>query len=133
MLLAEFGTGQVFWSMLWFFMWVIWIYMLVVVFGDIFGDRELSGWGKAGWTLFVIVLPFLGVFVYLIARGPSMAERRMEDARRADAAMRDYVRGVTADGSNGSTAAELERLVDLRDRGVIDEADFQAAKAKTLA
>ena len=71
---AEFGTGQVFWSMLWFFLWFIWIWMLIVVFSDIFRSPDLSGWGKALWTIFVIVLPYLGVFVYLIARGRKMQE-----------------------------------------------------------
>ena len=69
MIFAEFGTGQVFWSMLWFFLFFIWIWMLIVIFGDIFRSPDLSGWGKALWSIFIIVLPYLGVFVYLIARG----------------------------------------------------------------
>jgi hypothetical protein len=129
-MLAEFGTGQVFWSLLWLFMWMIWFYMLIVVFGDIFRSRDLSGWGKALWSIFVIVLPFLGIFVYLIARGPGMADRNIEEAKRADAAMRDYVQNVT---SSGSAAEEISRLADLRDKGIITEEDFQAAKAKALA
>ena len=72
---AEFGTGQVLWSMLWFFLFLIWIWLLIVVFADIFRSSDLSGWGKALWTLFIIVLPYLGVFVYLIARGGTMQER----------------------------------------------------------
>ena len=88
MLLAEFGTGQVFWSMLWFFLWFIWIWMLIVVFGDIFRSRDLSGWGKALWTIFVIFLPYLGVFVYLIARGHKMQQHAVEAAQAQDAAMR---------------------------------------------
>ena len=71
---AEFGTGQVFWSMLWFFMFFIWIWLLIIVFGDIFRSPDLSGWGKALWTIFIIVLPYLGVFVYLIARGHKMQD-----------------------------------------------------------
>ena len=81
MVLAEFGTGQVFWSMLWFFMFFIWIWLLIVVFGDIFRSDDLSGWGKALWTIFIIVLPYLGVFVYLIARGHKMQERSMKALR----------------------------------------------------
>ena len=77
MLLAEFGTGQVFWSMLWFFLFFIWIWMLVVVFGDIFRSADLGGWGKALWCIFIIVLPFLGVFVYLITRGHKMQEHQI--------------------------------------------------------
>ena len=71
---AEFGSGQVFWSMLWFFMFFIWIWLLIIVFSDIFRSQDLSGWGKALWSIFVIVLPYLGVFVYLIARGHKMNE-----------------------------------------------------------
>ena len=72
---AEFGTGQLLWSMLWFFLFLIWIWLLIVVFADIFRSSDLSGWGKALWTIFIIVLPYLGVFVYLIARGGTMQER----------------------------------------------------------
>ena len=128
---AEFGTGQVFWSMFWFFMWFIWIWLLIVIFGDIFRSQDLSGWGKAIWTVFVIVLPYLGVFVYLIARGHKMHEHAEQAARQQDAAMRSYVKSVSADG--GSTAEEISRLADLRDRGVISEAEFQTAKSKALA
>jgi hypothetical protein len=129
---AEFGTGQVFVSMLWFFLFFIWIWLLVVVFGDIFRSRDLGGWGKALWTIFVIVVPYLGVFVYLIARGRKMGEHAAEAAQAQDAATREYVRSVTASNGHG-TADDLARLADLRDRGVITEADFQQAKAKALS
>ena len=85
---AEFGTGQVFWSMLWFFLFFIWIYLLIVVFADIFRSRDLSGWAKALWTLLVIVLPYLGVFAYLIARGHKMHEHAEQDAKAQDEAFR---------------------------------------------
>jgi hypothetical protein len=131
-LAAEFGTGQVFWSMLWFFLFFIWIWLLIVVFGDIFRSRDLGGWGKALWTIFVIVLPYLGVFVYLIARGNKMSENAMQAARERDAAMREYVQNVA--GTSGSTpASEISRLAELRDQGVITEAEFQQAKSKALA
>ena len=84
MLLAEFGTGQVFWSMLWFFLFFIWIWLLISLFGDIFRSKDLSGWGKALWTIFIIILPFLGVLVYLIVRGNSMQERALQDAANRD-------------------------------------------------
>jgi len=134
MLLAEFGTGQVFWSMLWFFMFFIWIWMLIVVFGDIFRSPDLSGWGKALWTIFVIFMPFLGVFVYIIARGGKMRDRAMADAAQAEAAQRQYIQQV-AGGTGGasSTAAELERLAGLKTQGIITEDEFQALKAKALA
>lgn len=130
MTLAEFGTGQVLWSMMWFFLFFIWIWILIVVFGDIFRSSDLSGWGKALWTIFVIVLPYLGVFVYLIARGKSMHERALKQAQERDAAMRQYVQStVTA----SSAADEVARLADLRDRGVLNEAEFEEAKRKALA
>ena len=96
MLFAEFGTGQVFWSMLWFFLWFIWIWLLIVVFGDIFRSRDLSGWAKALWTIFVIFLPYLGVFVYLIARGHKMGEHAAEQAAAQEAQMREYVQNVAS-------------------------------------
>src|ERR671911_1927397 len=129
MLAAEFGTGQVFWSMLWFFLWIIWIWLLIVVFGDIFRSDDLSGWGKALWSIFVIVLPYLGVFVYLIARGHKIQEHRVRDAQAQDAALRQYVQNV-AGSEGGGTADEISRLADLRDRGVLSEAEFQQAKTK---
>jgi ABC-type multidrug transport system fused ATPase/permease subunit len=132
MLLAEFGSGQVFWSMLWFFMFFIWIWLLIVVFGDIFRSSDLSGWGKAIWTIFVIVLPYLGVFIYLIARGGRMNERAMQQAQEQDAALRQYVQNVATTDGAGS-ADEIARLAQLRDQGVITESEFQQAKAKALA
>lgn len=131
-LLAEFGTGQVFWSMLWFFLWIVWIWLLIVVFGDIFRSHDLSGWAKALWTIFVILVPYLGVFVYLIARGHKMQEHAVQAAQQNDAAFRQYVQTAAQTGGKG-TADELSRLADLRDRGVITEEEFQQAKAKALA
>src|SRR5262245_29950472 len=93
---ADFGTGQVLWSMLWFFLFFIWIWLLVVVFTDIFRSQDLSGWGKALWTIFVIVLPYLGVFVYLIARGQKMHEHAEQVARQQDDSMRRYVQSVAS-------------------------------------
>jgi hypothetical protein len=131
MFAAEWGTGQVFWSMLWFFLWVIWIWMLVVVFGDIFRSRDLGGGAKALWSLFVLVLPFLGVFVYLIARGGSMQERAYQQASEQQERMRQYVQDTAGNGHSGA-ADEITRLADLRSQGVISEAEFAQAKAKAL-
>jgi hypothetical protein len=131
MLLAEFGTGQVFWSMLWFFLFIIWIWLLIVVFTDIFRSHDLSGWGKALWVIFVIILPYLAVFVYLIARGHKMQEHAVQQSQAQDAAMRQYVQSVTST-SSGSAADEIARFADLRDKGVITEAEFERAKAKAL-
>jgi hypothetical protein len=128
---SQFGTGQVFLSMLWFFLFFIWIWLLIVVFGDIFRSDDMGGWAKAGWTILVIVLPYLGVFIYLIARGKKMGEHAAAAAAQQDAASREYIRNVVQ--SNGSGAAdELTRLADLRERGVITEAEFEQAKAKAL-
>ena len=126
---AEFGTGQVLWSMFWFFMFFIWIWLLIVIFSDIFRSDDLSGWGKALWTIFVIVLPYLGVFVYLIARGHKMQAHAQEIAARSQA----YQPAPAAPARNGSSSAEeISRLADLRDRGVISEAEFQQGKTLSL-
>jgi len=118
---------------LWFFLWFIWIWLLVIVFADIFRSHDLSGWGKALWTIFVIILPFLGVFVYLIARGQKMQEHAMKSAADQEASFRQYVQGVAESSGTGGTADEIARLADLRDKGVITEDEFQQAKAKALA
>src|SRR4051794_25328127 len=116
--------------MLWFFLFFIWIWLLITVFGDIFRSDDLSGWGKALWTVFVIVLPYVGVFVYLIARGTRMQEHATRDARRQDDQLQAYVRNV-AGGT--STAGEIERLAALQSNGDITAEEFQQAKAKLLA
>ena len=129
-LLAEFGTGQVFWSMLWFFLFFIWIWLLITVFADIFRSPDMGGGAKALWTIFVIVLPYLGVFVYLIARGHKMQEHAVAEAQAQDAAARQYIQSVA--GSSPSAADEIARLADLKAKGVLTEEEFQAAKAKAL-
>jgi Short C-terminal domain/Phospholipase_D-nuclease N-terminal len=129
-LAAQFGTGQVFFSMLWFFMFFIWIWLLIVVFSDIFRSHDLGGFAKFLWVIFIIVLPYLGVFVYLIARGGKMHEHAVQAAQAQDAAMRSYVQ--SAAGST-SSADELAKLADLKSKGVIDDAEFQRLKAKALS
>ena len=131
MLASDFGTGQVFLSMLYFFFFIIWIWLLIVVFSDIFRSHDMGGFAKAVWVLFVIILPSLGVFVYLIARGHKMAEHAQEAAAAQQKAAQDYIR--QAAGTSGSTADELARLADLKDKGVISDAEFQSLKAKALA
>jgi hypothetical protein len=128
MLLAEFGTGQVFWSMVWFFLFFMWIWLVITIFADIFRSRDLSGWGKALWTIFVVFLPWLGVLVYLIARGKKMQENAIRDAQEREAATRQYIQSVTST----SSADEIARLADLRNQGVLTEDEFQAAKARAL-
>jgi Short C-terminal domain/Phospholipase_D-nuclease N-terminal len=121
---------NLFWTMLWLFLWILWIFLLVRVFMDVFRDRELSGWGKAGWTILLILLPFLGVLIYLIARGGSMHERDVQEAQAADTAMRTYIQ--SASGTSPSTADELQKLASLRDSGVLSAQEFEAQKAKLL-
>jgi len=133
MLLAEFGTGQVFWSMLWFTLFFMWIWLVIVVFGDIFRSPDLSGWGKAVWTLFIVFLPYLGVFVYLLARGRKMQEHAVAAAQAQEAAFREHVETAASTNGNGGTADEIARLAQLREQGVINQSEFEQAKAKALA
>jgi hypothetical protein len=126
----DFGTGQVFWSMLWFFMFFIWIWLLITVFSDIFRSHDIGGVAKFLWVAFVILIPYLGVFVYLIARGHKMHEHAIEAAQAQDAAARAYIQ--QAAGTAASPADELARLADLKERGVIDDAEFQRLKAKAI-
>ena len=130
MLIAEFGTGQVFWSMLWFFLFFIWIWLLIVVFSDIFRSHDIGGWSKALWVIGIIILPYLGVLLYLIIRGHKMAEHAQQAAQAQDAAARAYIQ--QAAGTSGSAAEELQRLADLKAQGVLSDAEFEAAKAKVL-
>ncbi|HET6949773.1 MAG TPA: SHOCT domain-containing protein [Acidimicrobiales bacterium] len=131
MFFAEFGTGQVFLSMLYFTLFVIWVWLLFAVFADIFRSHELSGWAKAAWSVFVIVFPYLGVFVYLIARGGKMSEHAIEDARRRDEAFRQYVQEAAT--SPTSEVDQLAKLATLRADGVITDEEFQHMKAKIAA
>ena len=120
---------DVFLTMMWFFLWVLWFFLLFRIITDIFRSKDMNGWGKAGWLVFVIILPFLGVFVYLIARGHKMAERDVVQAQEQDRAFRAYVQDAAHETS---PADELTNLADLRDRGVISEGEFQQSKAKVL-
>jgi hypothetical protein len=130
MILAEFGTGQVLWSVLWIFMFVVWFWLLITIFGDIFRDKELSGWGKAGWTIVVIVFSFLGILIYLIVRGRGMQERAAEAARDQQQAFNSYVRDVS---TSADPTAQIERAKSLLDSGAIDQAEFEDLKRKALA
>jgi hypothetical protein len=127
----EFGSGQLLWSMLWFFLFFIWIWLLITVFADIFRSHDLGGWAKALWVIFIIFIPYLGVFVYLIARGHKMSEHALEAAKAQDAAAKAYIR--EAAGTGGSPADELARLADLKEKGVIDDAEFTRLKAKIVS
>jgi len=128
-LIGEFGGGQVLLSMFYFFMFFIWFWLLIVVFGDIFRSDDLGGGAKALWTIFVIVLPYLGVFIYLIARGHKMQDHAVSAAKAQDAASRQYIQSVTG---GSSPSDEIARLADLKAAGTITDAEFQAGKAKAL-
>ncbi|MFJ9823951.1 SHOCT domain-containing protein [Streptomyces sp. NPDC101160] len=122
-----------FWTMLWFFLWILWIILLFRIIGDIFRDDDLGGWGKAGWLAFVILLPFLGVFVYLIARGKAMGHREITHARKQQEAFDSYVRETAGTAGGTSQADDLARLADLRSRGDITEEEFRRAKEIVLS
>jgi hypothetical protein len=117
-------------STFWFMLLFAWIWLFISIFGDLFRDHDLSGWGKALWTFFLIVLPWLGVLIYLIARGRSMNERARAQAERNEQQFRQYVRQAAADSP--STADELAKLASLRDRGTISEQEFAQAKARLI-
>ena len=119
-------------TMLYFFLFIIWIWLLIMVFTDIFRSRDLGGWAKALWAIFVIVVPFLGVFVYLIARGGKMHERQAQEAAAQQQAFDQYVQ-QTAGTAGESTADQLHKLADLKNQGVLTDAEFDAQKAKILA
>ena len=120
-----------FWTILEIFLWVIWIWILITVFVDIFRSHDLSGWAKALWFLFVLFIPLVGVLVYLIVRGGSMHERAVKQAQHQDETFRHYVQQASSQ-SQGSTADQLEKLASLRDRGVITPEEFQREKDKVL-
>jgi Phospholipase_D-nuclease N-terminal/Short C-terminal domain len=125
---------NVFWTMLWLFLWILWLFLLIRIIGDVFRSHDLSGWGKAGWTAALILFPFLTALIYLIVRGDSMHTRAVEAMAAADQATREYIRSAAGPSyaSSVSTADELEHLAGLRDRGVLNDHEFQAQKAKLL-
>ncbi|MFE2561146.1 SHOCT domain-containing protein [Streptomyces sp. NPDC059352] len=125
---------NVFWTMLWFFIWIMWLFLLFKVITDIFRDHSLNGWAKAGWLIFCILLPYLGVLVYVIARGKGMGQRDVKQAKDSEAAFQDYIRKTAGTAPAGGGAGdELARLADLKEKGAITDEEFQKAKAKVLA
>jgi hypothetical protein len=130
MLAYDYPLLGVFWTMLWFFLFFIWIWILISIFADIFRSRDMGGFAKALWVIFVIILPFLGVLIYLIARGKGMQERAMQRAAQQEQEFRGYVQDVA---SGSGSADQLARLADLKDRGVLSDAEFEAEKAKILS
>jgi hypothetical protein len=127
---ADYPFLDVLWTMLIFFAWIIWFWLLITVFADVFRRHDTSGFAKVLWIIFVIVLPFLGVFIYLIVNHDGMTHRSMKEAQTQRAQMDDYVRSVAG---SGGAAAEIERAKGLLDSGAITQAEFDAIKAKALA
>src|SRR5271155_5638409 len=132
MLASSYPVLDAFLTMLYFFLFIIWIWLLIMVFMDIFRSHDLGGWAKALWVFFIIILPFLGVFVYLIARGGKMHERAANQAAEQQKAFDAYVK--QAAGTSGDDVADqLSKLADLKAKGVITDAEFEAQKSKLLA
>ena len=127
---ADYPFLNILWTMLIFFAWVIWFWLLIRVFADLFRRHDLSGWGKTGWIVVLILLPFLGVFIYLITHSKDMADRDAQQAQAAQAQVDDYVRSV---GGGGGAAAEIDKAHALLKSGAIDQTEFEALKAKALA
>ncbi len=129
-MLAAYTFGDAMWTMFVFFAWILFFWMLFIVFGDLFSRHDLSGWAKAGWTLFVIILPFLGIFVYLISQGKAMGERAAQRAQAQQAEVDTYVRSVAA---SGSPTEEIAKGQELLKSGAITQTEFDQLKAKALA
>jgi hypothetical protein len=130
MLASSYPLLNVFWTMLMFFGFFIWIWLLILVFGDIFRSHDMGGFAKTLWVLFVIVVPLFGVLIYLIARGHGMADRNAKQAQEQQQAFDDYVRETAG---SASSADQLTQLAALHDQGKLSDADFEKAKAKVLA
>jgi hypothetical protein len=126
---ASYPFLDVMWTMLVFFLWVLWFWLLFTVFADVFRRHDISGWGKTGWVIFTILLPFLGVFVYLISQGHGMTERNIERAKAQQQQFDSYVRET----AGGGAAAEIAHAKELLDSGAITEPEFQTLKQKALA
>ena len=129
LLAADYPFLDILWTMLIFFLWIAWFWILITVFADIFRRHDTSGVGKVLWLIFVILVPFLGVFVYLIANHDGMTKRNIERAQSQQAQMDDYVRSVA---TSGGAAAEIEKAKGLLDSGAITQAEFDSIKAKAL-
>jgi hypothetical protein len=127
---ADYPFIDVLWTMVVFFAWVIWFSLLIMVFGDLFRRHDISGWGKAAWTLCVVALPYLGVLVYMIAQGKQMAERKAADTQAGKAAFDNYVRNVA---TNGGPSDQIAKAKELLDSGAIDRTEFEQIKQKALA
>ena len=130
---AEYPFLNILGSMILFFSWVIWIWMMIVILTDVFRRDDISGWGKAAWIVFLILIPFIGVLVYLIANHDKMAERNIKQVKAQQAAFDDHIKSVATTGGGGGAAAEIDQAKSLLDSGAINQAEFETLKAKALA
>lgn len=130
---AEYPFLNILGSMLFFFCFVIWLMLLFTIFGDLFRRRDIGGWGKTGWFVFLIVLPYLGAFIYLVSQGKAMAERKAEDMATSRAQFDDYVRETAGSGGGDDPAAQISKAKQLLDSGAINQQEFEALKSKALA
>jgi hypothetical protein len=128
-ILANYNFASFLWDVLVIFAFVIWFWLLIIVFGDVFRRRDISGWGKAGWIILVIILPYLGVFIYLIAEHDGMAERNAQQVEAQQAVTDQYIRSVSG---SGGPASEIETAKNLLDSGAITQAEYESIKAKAL-
>jgi hypothetical protein len=128
MLGEDWGVGEFLWSLIWFTLFFIWIWLLIMVFVDIFRSHDMGGFAKFLWVVFVLILPYLGVLVYIIARGGKMAEHAQAAAAAQDVAARQYIRSA----ATSSPADEIARLSDLKSQGIIDDDEFNRLKAQIV-
>jgi hypothetical protein len=135
MLIAEVGLAELLWTTLWLFFLFMFIWIFVALIADIFRDHEMSGWGKAAWILLLVIFPLIGSLIYVIVRGPSMAQRSASQAAAAQAELDNYIRttAATAGGGGSGPVDDLSRLAALRDSGTITEEEFQAMKARVVS
>jgi hypothetical protein len=133
-LAADYPFLDILWSMIIFFAWVVWIWMMVVILTDVFRRSDIGGWAKAGWTAFMIILPFIGALTYIITQGQAMADRRTQDVKYQQEALDSHIRSVAGSSGNGDSAgAEIERAKRLLDSGAIDQSEYDALKRRVLA
>lgn len=128
-LAVEWGSGQVLWSILWLFLFIIWFWLIIMIFSDLIRSDDLNGWAKAAWAIAIIILPFLGILIYLIVRGGKMGDRAISQAQKEQEAMDGYIRRTA---SSESSADQLAKLADLHNSGKLDDDEYASAKAKVL-
>jgi hypothetical protein len=131
-MLADISLSGILWAIMWLFLFVVWFWLIIMIFTDLIHDRSMNGWGKAAWTLFVIILPLLGILIYLIVRGGGMQERSVDYVQYQKDTFTQYQTQATAGVSSGGNADQLAKLADLHSSGALSDEEFAAAKAKLI-